>query len=161
MTVTLENIENHWLLPILGDQDPAELELSPEELKTEAALANYIGRKNVALGTQAARFNPWMEHFNRVEDASIQRATFVVYWLSKYVFDEHPAYSIKPLYFSLAVKIAAGVCFPLAPLLLGQLYTQLDLLHAEEFAGHLATLLLRLSIHPLCTHFFESMPRSI
>uniref|UniRef100_A0A2N9FF22 Aminotransferase-like plant mobile domain-containing protein n=1 Tax=Fagus sylvatica TaxID=28930 RepID=A0A2N9FF22_FAGSY len=27
-----------------------------------------------------------------------------------------------------------GVCFPLAPLLLGQLYAQLDLLHAEELA---------------------------
>ncbi len=58
MTVTLEDIENHWLLPILRDQDPVELELSPEELKIEAALANYIGRKNIALGTQAARFNP-------------------------------------------------------------------------------------------------------
>ena len=70
-----------------------------------------------------------------MEDPLIRRAAFVAYWLSKCVFGEHPAYSIKPLYFSLAVKIAAGVCFPLAPLLLGQLYTQLDLLHAEELAG--------------------------
>ena len=31
MTVTLEDIENHWLLPILGVQDPAKLELFPEE----------------------------------------------------------------------------------------------------------------------------------
>ena len=123
MTVTLEDIENHWLLPILGDQNPAELELSPEESKIEAALANYIGRKNIALGTQAARFNLWMEHFNRVEDPLIRRAAFVAYWLSKCIFGEHPAYSIKPLYFPFAVKIAAGVCFLLAPLLLGQLYT--------------------------------------
>ena len=123
MTVTLEDIENHWLLPILGDQDQAELELSSEELKIEAALADYIGRKNIALGTQAARFNPWMEHFNRKEDPLIRRAAFVAYWLSKCVFGEHPTYSIKPLYFPLAVKIAAGTCFPLAPLLLGQLYT--------------------------------------
>ena len=43
MTVTLEDIENHWLLPIFGDQDPAKLELSPEKLKIEAALADYIG----------------------------------------------------------------------------------------------------------------------
>ena len=76
-----------------------------------------------------------MEHFLRIEDPLIRRAAFVSYWLSKCVFGEHPAYSIKPLYFSLAVKIAAGVRFPLAPLLLGQLYTQLDLLHAEELAG--------------------------
>uniref|UniRef100_A0A2N9H9H2 Aminotransferase-like plant mobile domain-containing protein n=1 Tax=Fagus sylvatica TaxID=28930 RepID=A0A2N9H9H2_FAGSY len=108
MTVTLEDIENQWLLPILGDQDPAEIALSPEELKIEAVLADYIGRKNVALGTQAARFNSWMEHFLRIEDPLIRRAAFVSYWLSKCVFGEHPAYSIKPLYFCLTVKIAAG-----------------------------------------------------
>jgi hypothetical protein len=135
LTVTLEDVENHWLLPILGDQDPADLTLSPEESEIEAALADYIGRRNVALGTQAARFKPWMEHFNRETKPSIRRAAFVAYWLSKCVFGEHPAYSIKPLYFPLAVKVAAGVRFPLAPLLLGQIYTQLDLLHAEELAG--------------------------
>uniref|UniRef100_A0A2N9J9H8 Aminotransferase-like plant mobile domain-containing protein n=1 Tax=Fagus sylvatica TaxID=28930 RepID=A0A2N9J9H8_FAGSY len=75
----------------------------PEESKIEAVLADYIGRKNVALGTQAARFNSWMEHFLRMEDPLIRRAAFVAYWLSKCVF--------------------------------GQLYTQLDLLHAEELAG--------------------------
>jgi hypothetical protein len=119
LTVTLENIENHWLLPILGDQDPAEIELSPEELRIEAALADYIRRKKTSLGTQAARFTSWMEHFKREKDASIRRAVFVAYWLSKCIFGEHPAYSIKPLYFSIAMKIVAGVCFPLAPLLLG------------------------------------------
>uniref|UniRef100_A0A2N9I6E6 Aminotransferase-like plant mobile domain-containing protein n=1 Tax=Fagus sylvatica TaxID=28930 RepID=A0A2N9I6E6_FAGSY len=108
LTVTLEDVENHWLLPILGDQDPADLVLSPEELEIEAALADYIGRRNVALGTQAARFKPWMEHFNRETKPSIRRAAFVAYWLSKCVFGEHPAYSIKPLYFPLAVKVAAG-----------------------------------------------------
>uniref|UniRef100_A0A2N9HQI6 Aminotransferase-like plant mobile domain-containing protein n=1 Tax=Fagus sylvatica TaxID=28930 RepID=A0A2N9HQI6_FAGSY len=149
LTVTLEDVENHWLLPILGDQGPAELELSPEESRIEAALADYIGRKNIALGTQAARFNSWMEHFNRVDDASIRRAAFVVYWLNKCIFGEHPAYSIKPLYFPLAVKIAAGTCFPLAPLLLGQLYTQLDMLHAKELVGascHIVTTALNSSI---------------
>ncbi len=51
LTVALEDIENHWMLPILGDQDPTEIELSPEELKVEAVLADYIGRKNISLGT--------------------------------------------------------------------------------------------------------------
>jgi hypothetical protein len=118
-------------------------------LKIKAALADYIGQKNVALGTQAARFNPWMEHFNREEDPLIRRAAFVTYWLSKCVFGEHLTYSIKPLYFPLAIKIAAGTCFPLASLLLGQLYTQLDLLHVEESAGascHIVTTALNSSI---------------
>ncbi len=54
LTVTLEDIENQWRLPILGDQDPAEAELSPEELRIEAALADNIRSKNTSLGTQAA-----------------------------------------------------------------------------------------------------------
>uniref|UniRef100_A0A2N9EFT5 Aminotransferase-like plant mobile domain-containing protein n=1 Tax=Fagus sylvatica TaxID=28930 RepID=A0A2N9EFT5_FAGSY len=127
LTVTLEDVENHWLLPILGDQGPADLILSPEELEIESALADYIGRKNIALGTQAARFKPWMEHFNRETNPLIRRAAFVAYWLSKCVFGEHPAYSIKPLYFPLA----------------------LDLLHAEELAGascHIVTTALNSSI---------------
>ena len=133
----------------IGRSGSSRTELSPEELKIEAALADYIGRKNIALGTQVARFSPWMEHFNRVEDVSIRRAAFVAYWLSKCVFEEHPAYSMKPLYFPFAVKIAAGICFPLAPLLLGQLYTQLDLLHAEESVGascHIVTTALNSSL---------------
>ena len=88
-------------------------------MRIEAALADYIGRKNTSLGTQAVRFTPWMDHFKREKDASIRRAAFVVYWLSKCVFGEPLAYSIKPLYFPIAVKIAVGVCFPLTPLLLG------------------------------------------
>ena len=148
LTVTLKDVENHWVLPILGDQDPAEIELSPEELRIKAALANYIGRKNTALGTQVARFMPWMDHFKR-EDTLIQRAAFVAYWLSKCIFGEHPAYSVKPLYFPIAVKITAAVCFPLAPLLLGQLYTQLDLLHAEELIGA--------SCHTVSTAFNSSI----
>ena len=45
LTVTLEDIENHWLLPILGDQDPADFELSLEELRIEAALVDYVSLK--------------------------------------------------------------------------------------------------------------------
>uniref|UniRef100_A0A2N9EYG9 Aminotransferase-like plant mobile domain-containing protein n=1 Tax=Fagus sylvatica TaxID=28930 RepID=A0A2N9EYG9_FAGSY len=86
LTVTLEDVENHWMLPILGDQDLAEVKLSLSELKVEAALANYIGRKNISLGTQAVRFAPWMDHFKREEDASIRGAAFVTYWLNKRVF---------------------------------------------------------------------------
>ncbi len=147
--MTLEDIENHWLLSILGDQDPAEIELSPEEVRIKAALADYIGRRNTSLGTQAARFTSWMEHFKREKDASIRRAAFVAYWLSKCIFGEHPSYFIKPLYFLIAMKIAAGICFPLAPLLLGHLYTQLDLLHAEELIGA--------SCHTVATAFNSSV----
>ena len=85
----------------------------------------------------------------REGNASIRRATFVAYWLRKCVFGKPPAYLGKPLFFHITVKIAAGVCFPLALLLLGQLYTQLDLLHAEELVG--------LSCHIVATTFNSSI----
>uniref|UniRef100_A0A2N9H9S1 CCHC-type domain-containing protein n=1 Tax=Fagus sylvatica TaxID=28930 RepID=A0A2N9H9S1_FAGSY len=78
----IEDVENHWMLPILGDQDLEEVELSSEELRMEAALADYIGRKNTFLGTQASRFTSWMDHFKREEDALIRKAAFVAYWLN-------------------------------------------------------------------------------
>ena len=59
---------------------------------------------------------------------SAGRAAFVVFWLCKFVFGSHPHYAIKPLYFRLAIKIAAGVSLPLAPMFLGHLYVQLDIL---------------------------------
>ena len=33
LTVTLEDVENHWRLPILGDYDPSEVELSLPRLR--------------------------------------------------------------------------------------------------------------------------------
>ena len=39
---------------------------------------------------------------------------------------------MKPLYFRLAIKIAAGVSLPLAPMFLGHLYVQLDILRSDE-----------------------------
>ena len=39
---------------------------------------------------------------------------------------------MKPLYFRLAIKISAGVSLPLAPMFLGHLYVQLDILRSDE-----------------------------
>jgi hypothetical protein len=132
LTVTLEDVENHWRLPILGDCDPSEVELSPAEIKAEAVLLDYVGKKNVSLGTNAARLTTWPRAVFGEKDPTLRRAAFVVYWLSKCVFGECPSYAIKPLYFRLAVKISTGTSFPLAAMFLGHFYTQLDLLHADE-----------------------------
>ena len=39
---------------------------------------------------------------------------------------------MKPLYFRLAIKISTGVSLPLAPIFLGHLYVQLDILWSDE-----------------------------
>ena len=63
LTVTLEDIENHWRLPILGDCDPSKIELSPTKLKAENILLNYVGKKNIFLGASAARLTTWPLRF--------------------------------------------------------------------------------------------------
>uniref|UniRef100_A0A2N9FU85 Aminotransferase-like plant mobile domain-containing protein n=1 Tax=Fagus sylvatica TaxID=28930 RepID=A0A2N9FU85_FAGSY len=106
MTVTLEDVENHWLLPILGDQGPSRSDTFPlRSWRLNLLWQIILDERTFALGTQAARFKPWMEHFNR----------------------ETKPFDSEGLLF--------GFVFPLPPLLLGQIYTQLDLLHAEELAG--------------------------
>uniref|UniRef100_A0A2N9I2E6 Aminotransferase-like plant mobile domain-containing protein n=1 Tax=Fagus sylvatica TaxID=28930 RepID=A0A2N9I2E6_FAGSY len=118
-----------------SDCDPSEVELSPAEIKAEAILLDYVGKKNVSLGTNAARLTTWPRAFFGNKDTTLRRAAFVVYWLSKCVFGEYPSYAVKPLYFRLAVKISTGTSFPLAAMFLGHFYTQLDLLHADEMSG--------------------------
>ena len=44
LTVTLEDVANQLLLPILGDADPAALELSPEEKAIEVELRKRMTR---------------------------------------------------------------------------------------------------------------------
>ena len=39
---------------------------------------------------------------------------------------------MKPLYFRLAIKISTGVSLPLAPMFLGHLYVQLDIMRSDE-----------------------------
>ena len=111
------------LLPILGDADPAALELSPEEEAIKAEL-----RKRMI---ENAKLSYWVSSSSKFSVAA-RRAAFIAFWLCKFVFGSHPYYAIKPLYFRLAIKISAGVSLPLAPMFLGHLYVQLDILRGDE-----------------------------
>uniref|UniRef100_A0A2N9FUH0 Aminotransferase-like plant mobile domain-containing protein n=1 Tax=Fagus sylvatica TaxID=28930 RepID=A0A2N9FUH0_FAGSY len=83
----------------------------------------------------STRLSGWPAHFTQVEGASVRRAAFVLYWLCKCTFGNFPCYSINFAFIPLAIRISAGHCFPLAPLFLGHLYSQLDLLHDCEIQG--------------------------
>ena len=114
---------NQLLLPILGDADPATLEFSLEEEAIEAEL-----RKKMARNT---KLSYWVSSSSKFSVAA-RRAAFVAFWLCKFVFGSHPHYAIKSLYFRLAIKISARVSLPLAPMFLGHLYVQLDILRSDE-----------------------------
>ena len=123
LTVTLEDVANQLLLPIHGDANPAALEFSLEEEATEAKL-----RKRMPENT---KLSYWVSSSSKFSVAA-HRVAFITFWLYKFVFRSHPHYAIKPLYFHLAIKISAGVSLPLAPIFLGHLYIQLDILRSDE-----------------------------
>uniref|UniRef100_A0A2N9GQQ5 Aminotransferase-like plant mobile domain-containing protein n=1 Tax=Fagus sylvatica TaxID=28930 RepID=A0A2N9GQQ5_FAGSY len=112
LTPTLEDVANHWMLPILEEEVAAAL------------------RKRAS-----TRLSGWPAHFSQVDEAAVRRAAFVLYWLCKCTFGNFPCYSINTAFIPLAIRISAGYCFPIAPLFLGHLYSQLDLLHDCEIQG--------------------------
>ena len=121
--MTLEDVANQLLLPILGDVDPTTLELSPEEEAVKAELKRKMSGN--------AKLSYWVS-FSSKFSKSARCVTFVAFWLCKFVFGSHPHYAVKPLYFCLAIKISAGVSLLLAPMFLGHLYVQLDILRSDE-----------------------------
>ena len=109
---------NQLLLPILGDADPATLEFSPVEEAIEAELKKRM--------TGNAKLSYWVSSSSKFS-VTARRTAFVAFWLCKFIFGSHPHYAIKPLYFRSAIKISVG-----APMFLGHLYVQLDILQSDE-----------------------------
>ena len=110
-------------MPILGDVDPATIELSPEEEAIKVELKKRM--------TGNAKLSYWVSSSSKFSIVA-RCAAFVAFWLCKFVFGSHPYYAIKSLHFPLAIKISAGVSLPLAPMFLGHLYVQLDILWSDE-----------------------------
>ena len=81
LTVTLEDVANQLLLPILGDADPTALELSLEEEAIEAEL-----RKRMAGN---AKLSYWVSSSSKFSVAT-HRVTFIAFWLCKFVFGSPP-----------------------------------------------------------------------
>uniref|UniRef100_A0A2N9ETN5 Aminotransferase-like plant mobile domain-containing protein n=1 Tax=Fagus sylvatica TaxID=28930 RepID=A0A2N9ETN5_FAGSY len=61
LTVTLEDIENYWLLPILGDQDPAEVELSPEEVRKQFGFDQEVPAVMGVAASEIPIVNPFLK----------------------------------------------------------------------------------------------------
>ena len=121
--VTLEDVANQLLLPILGDVNPGTWELSPKEKAVEAALKKRMNGN--------AKLSYWVGSSSKISVAA-HCAAFITFWLCKFIFGSHPHYAVKSLYFRSAIKIFAGVSLPLAPMFLGHLYVQLDILRSDE-----------------------------
>uniref|UniRef100_A0A2N9H9K0 Aminotransferase-like plant mobile domain-containing protein n=1 Tax=Fagus sylvatica TaxID=28930 RepID=A0A2N9H9K0_FAGSY len=69
LTITLEDVENHWLLLVLGDMDPFAIEMSEEETLVEQAL----------MARSSTRINAWSLYFAKGTEPAVRRAAFVAY----------------------------------------------------------------------------------
>ena len=123
LTVTLEAVANQLLLLVLGDVDPATIELSLKEEAIEVELKKRMAGN--------AKLSYWVSSSSKFSVVACH-AAFVAFWLCKFICGSHPHYAIKPLYFRLAIKISAWVSLPLTTMFLGHLYVQLDILRSDE-----------------------------
>ena len=78
----------------------------------------------------------WVATLSQEKDKVVKQAGFFVLWLSKFLFSEFPGYRIKSIFFPLAIKLARGTRYPLAPMFLGHV-SQLDLFQGDEVKGNL------------------------
>ena len=70
--MTLKDVANQLLLPILGDIDPTTLDLSPKEEAMEAELKKRMGKN--------AKLSYWVSSSSKFF-VSAYRAAFFVFWL--------------------------------------------------------------------------------
>ena len=89
--MTFEDIANQLLLPILDDMDPCDIQLSIEEEVMEVKLRKGLNRGN-------AKLSNWIGTFLKASTAD-HHATFVMFWLCKFVFGSHSHYALKFVYF--------------------------------------------------------------
>ena len=90
ITMTLEDVANQLLLPILSDVDLSSMKFSPEEEVVEAELKKGM--------SDNAKLSHWVGAFPKASDV-VCRTTFVAFWLYKFIFGSYPHYAVKLLYF--------------------------------------------------------------
>ena len=129
LTITLKDVVNNFLLLVFGDENPFDIQLSGKDLKVEDRLFKLFGGCTTSSGGKPAKMGKWV---SPKKDKTVRRAGFVALWLSKFLFSEFPRYGIKSTFFPLAIKLSRGTQYPLAPMFLGHVYSQLDLLHSDE-----------------------------
>ena len=132
LTITLEDVVNNFLLRVFRDENPFDINLSDEDLKVEEKLFTHFGGRTASPGGKPARMGSWVMSLSCKKDKEVRRARFLAFWLRKFLFSELPEYGIKYALFPLAIKLAWGAQYPLAPMFLGHVYSQLDQLHGDE-----------------------------
>ena len=135
LTITLEDVVNKFLLPVFRDENPFDIDLSEEDIKVEDKLFSHFGGRTTFPGWKPAKMGKWVMSLSREKKKEVRHTGFLAFWLSKFLFIEFPGYGVKFVFFPLAIKLAQGAQYPLAPMFLGHVYSQLDQLHGDKVEG--------------------------
>ena len=79
MTVTLEDVVNNFLLLVLGDENPFDINLSNEDLKVEKKLFTHFGGRTASSNGKPARMGRWVMSLLREKDKKVRWAGFLAF----------------------------------------------------------------------------------
>ena len=79
-----------------------------------------------------ARMGKWVATLSQEKDKVVRQAGFLTLWLSKFLFSKF----LESTFFALVIRLAMGALYPLDPMFLGHVYSQLDFLHGDEVEGN-------------------------
>ena len=79
LIVTLEDVVNNFLLPVLRDENPFDINLSDEDLKVEEKLFTHFGGRITSPGGKPARMGRWVMSLSREKDKEVRRAGFLAF----------------------------------------------------------------------------------
>ena len=116
MNGTVEAINKNW-------QAYCFFSISSKDLKVEDKVFNHFGRHTASSGGKPTRIGKWFMNLSGEKDKAVRRAGFLTLWLSKFLFSEFPKYRVKSVFFPLAIRLARGAQYPLAPMFLGHVYS--------------------------------------
>ena len=78
LIITLEDVINNFLLPVFGDENPFEINLSSEDLEIEDKLFNHFGKRTASFGGKPARMGKWVMTFSQEKDKVVRQAKFLM-----------------------------------------------------------------------------------
>ena len=99
---------NNFLLLVLRDENPFNINLSDEDLKVEEKLFTHFGRHTASSDGKLAKMGRWVMSLSCKKDKEVKWAGFLAFWLSKFLFSEFPGYEIKSALFPLVISLAWG-----------------------------------------------------
>ena len=108
LTVTLEDVVNNFLLLVLRDENPFDINLSKEDFKVKEKLFTHFGGHTASSAGKPARMGRWVMSLSREKDKEVRQAGFFAFRLSKFLFSEFPRYGIKSALFPLVISLARG-----------------------------------------------------